>query len=271
MRPGPKGEGGLGADPARLGVANQADLKYDSPMTPENIATFWNRVDRRAESECWPWLGPLDPNGRGQCYDGKRPMKAHRFSYILNVGTLPDGAIVRHSCKRADCMNPAHLSVDMRGTLPEVERFWANVKKGAPSECWEWTGAHNGNGYGAFSPDSRKLTPAHRYSLELALGRPLGEEYALHACDNKPCVNPAHLRAGTHTDNMADAMERGRMLMSVPRGTAHYQARLTPNQVREVRALCAEGLRYIDVARKTGIERQIVRQIAIGKTWKHVN
>lgn len=75
--------------------------------------------------------------------------------------------------------------------------------------CVEFVGAKNRDGYGVLSRAVNGSRLAHRAALAEALGRPL-EGIVLHSCDNPPCINPAHLREGTHADNIADAMSRGR-------------------------------------------------------------
>lgn len=76
--------------------------------------------------------------------------------------------------------------------------------------CWEWTGAKNTNGYGVIKVAGR-LELAHRVALALALGRPIADDkWALHACDNPPCIRPRHLREGLPAENVADAIARKR-------------------------------------------------------------
>lgn len=88
-----------------------------------------------------------------------------------------------------------------------MERFWSKVEK--TDGCWLWTAYLDERGYGTFGYKG-KVHYAHRVSYELTKGPiPIGL-HILHSCDNPACVNPAHLRTGTHTDNMRDKVERGR-------------------------------------------------------------
>lgn len=96
-----------------------------------------------------------------------------------------------------------------RDARPFEERFWDKVAKRGPGECWLWTGSFFQTGYGQVCRDGKNF-PAHRIAWELANGESLGNRWCLHSCDNRPCVNPAHLRPGDASDNMADASERCR-------------------------------------------------------------
>jgi hypothetical protein len=89
------------------------------------------------------------------------------------------------------------------------DRFWQNVDKRGPDECWEWTVSRCRAGYGQFQIDGKKQK-ATRVSMMLANGR-YPKEQACHTCDNPPCVNPKHLFDGTQKENLRDASEQGRL------------------------------------------------------------
>lgn len=78
--------------------------------------------------------------------------------------------------------------------------------------CWLWTGPPGTKGYGyARLIGARKHTTAHRVAYMLATGRPIPRGLLVrHSCDTPPCVFPGHLLLGTHRDNVADRVERGR-------------------------------------------------------------
>ena len=89
--------------------------------------------------------------------------------------------------------------------IPIEDRFWKNVKK--TDFCWEWIGAKMTRGYGQILYKG-KDTGAHRVSLIIS-GRKIPKGYdVMHICDNKSCVNPAHLKAVPHRENMIDFSDK---------------------------------------------------------------
>ena len=83
--------------------------------------------------------------------------------------------------------------------------FWSKVDRS--SNCWTWLGYTDGKGYGGFYLN-KKMQRAHRVSLFLKTGEWV--PYILHSCDNPACVNPQHLKGGTHKENMREMVERKR-------------------------------------------------------------
>lgn len=76
--------------------------------------------------------------------------------------------------------------------------FWSKADRSG--DCWEWTDSRNTYGYGVVRR-GKKLLKAHRVAFEYDNGPiPAGLEVD-HACHNKACVKPAHLRAATHKQN----------------------------------------------------------------------
>ena len=77
------------------------------------------------------------------------------------------------------------------------------------TQCWEWQAATNNIGYGFIRADG-KMRTAHRVSYEQHIGPIPAGKIICHSCDNKKCINPDHLWAGTVMENMRDMINKGR-------------------------------------------------------------
>ena len=155
-----------------------------------NLA-FHSLYERRSETECWPWLGPICSEKEIGIYiSGGKRIPAHRIMWEDAHGCRPDGP-VRHTCDMRDCVNPGHLYIgeDPEATRKITDLFWGQVRK-SPS-CWLWTGPiKEHGGYGYFHAGSRTML-AHRYAWEEAYGHL--DNQLRHICKNKNCVRIEHL------------------------------------------------------------------------------
>lgn len=154
---------------------------------------------------------------------------------------------------------------DFRG-IPE-ERFWSKVEK--TNGCWLWKGATS-KGYGRLGI-GHKMTSAHRFSWELRNGLIPSGQQVLHKCDIRRCVNPDHLFLGTQDDNMKDCASKGRTDRTKKvKGQQHPSARLTSEQVLEIRALSASGALQRELALRFGVVQTLISKIVRREGWKHV-
>ena len=92
-------------------------------------------------------------------------------------------------------------------------RFMNNVVKRLHGGCWIWVGNRTKGEYGRFSVGGRSNRiryRAHRFSWMMTYGPIHDGMDVLHECDNPSCVNPEHLKLGSHADNMRDMALKGR-------------------------------------------------------------
>lgn len=150
--------------------------------------------------------------------------------------------------------------------------------------CWNWLGGKDGKGYGVCYVPYR--TYAHRLSYELSTGKSPKGMSVCHRCDNPNCINPDHLWLGSHAENMADMKAKGRDAKppihsgqdhwrykypeKIQRGEAQANAKLTDAQVIQMRLDYLAGRRQEDIATDNGISSNSVRDITLGRSWKHL-
>lgn len=155
-------------------------------------------------------------------------------------------------------------------------RFWSKVD--TSDECWIWVGSQRSNGYGCVYNDGRTRS-AHRVAYELANGTIPEGLMVLHRCDNRICVSPSHLFLGTAHDNRHDAQQKGRLPTGkqhwshqtpehTTKGERHGSAKLTWEQVREMRQKYADGIPYRILAQELNITTRQAAYIVSGKKWK---
>lgn len=146
--------------------------------------------------------------------------------------------------------------------------------------CWVWRyRGHLSDRYPEITINRTRKSVARRL-LELTTGE-VGD-VARHRCDNPPCCNPDHLLWGTQSDNVHDALERGRRprrqerkpkprtAPALARGSRHGRARFTEPEVLAIRDMHSAGTSVYRIARDTGASKRTIQMIVTRITWTHI-
>ena len=167
--------------------------------------------------------------------------------------TLPDG--------RSAAAAALNAALDRH----TITRFWRHTRRDPAAEpddaCLLWTGAATKAGYGVFSMPCGTKVLAHRLAHRIAAGAIAPGDVVRHRCDTPLCVRPAHLEAGSHAQNMIDAVKRGR----------HGTARLNIDQVRDIRRLRAAGETMPAIAEQLDTTPVLVRAVLRGSSYAWVD
>lgn len=139
--------------------------------------------------------------------------------------------------------------------MPEVE-----------NGCMLWKSSKR-NGYGRFRVGNKNIS-AHRYSYENFVGYISDKMIVMHKCDNPSCVRPDHLEVGTMTDNARDRVSKRRHC--VLNGEKNGMAKLTEEQVREIKEKLKKGYFCLDLADEYNVHISTVSKINTGKYWRHI-
>ena len=86
-------------------------LNLNATVSISTVQRFWDKVDR--SGDCWVWTAAHNrkPNGYGVFAITKHNLVvAHRFSYMLHYGEIPEGMQIDHRCHNRSCVNPDHLN-----------------------------------------------------------------------------------------------------------------------------------------------------------------
>jgi hypothetical protein len=144
-----------------------------------------------------------------------------------------------------------------------INKFWNKVDKSG--DCWIFTDKSQKDDYGRVNI-RKQIWLAHCFAWFLVKGFQ-SAHFLLHSCDNKKCVNPSHLREGTHADNAHDKVLRNRQ----SKGENHGRAKLHDCDIPEI-----DRLKYIvrmseqEIASIYGVSRTVISHATLRYNWKHI-
>lgn len=142
----------------------------------------------------------------------------------------------------------------------DLSLFVKRIKKPLSANmCWEWGGKITPSGYGQVSFNDKSWR-AHRLSYFFFNGDI--PSVVMHNCDNRSCVNPAHLSAGTLKMNTQDMITKGRKANQ--KGEAHSQSKLTEQDVLDIRN-STESNKVL--AARYGVHTNYPGEIKARKRW----
>ena len=138
------------------------------------------------------------------------------------------------------------------------------------SPCIEWPKSRFKYGYGA-RWFRGAMWRAHRVAWTIERGEIPEGLHVLHRCDNRACVNVAHLFLGTNADNVADMNAKRRAKIPLLRGERHAMSKLTSEKVLEIRDKYAKGgITQKELASEYGVDHTTISLIVRRKIWSHI-
>lgn len=143
-------------------------------------------------------------------------------------------------------------------------RFWSKVAAPNDTGCMLWLAARDPLGYGRFSAGTSRAALAHRVAFQIATGDDPTGLVVMHRCDTPSCVAPDHLQLGTHADNIADKVAKGRHAWPAMAGENNPNAKITDAQASDILALLAEGRQIKEVAALYGVKADTISAIKHG-------
>lgn len=226
---------------------------------------------------CWEWQRYRHPDyGYGYVSYKQKKFATHRIVYTLIHGPIPKGMVVCHKCDVIACCNPEHLFVasqrdnmkdcavkNRRNTRSASRRkkctpedFWKRMEHD-PNGCWNWAASTFKSGYGQVRFEG-KVWKTHRLAYVLHNGNIPQGMLVCHTCNNRLCCNPAHLYAGTYSQNGRDVVNSGRL----------KNAKLTREKAKSIRELFATGEHtQKELGEMFGVDRRTINAIVLFKRY----
>jgi len=237
---------------------------------------FWEKVDKKGPDDCWNWKPPCSGEGYGMIYDSfsRKEIGAHRYSYEIHCGPIPDGMFVCHHCDNKKCCNPSHFFL---GT--NQDNILDAAKKGiigGPRPAIQGE-----NHYGAKlrkeQVEEIRLMLSNGVKMEVIAENFFVSRSTISSIKTgrtwfSPAVSPSKKRYRSLRDiainnNMPTEAEQTR---SPNLGENNPQSKLKEKKVKEIKRMLADGYSLSHIAKRFSVSRAAITDIKMGRTWSHV-
>lgn len=212
---------------------------------------FWLHVVKT--DDCWLWNG--NPNRYGKINtDAEAYVAAHRLSFEIHIGPIPEGTWVLHRCDTPGCVRPAHLFL---GTAVVNSRDRANKGR---------NGDQRGERNGSVVLTAKQVDAIrHRYRTENASMADLAAAFGVTEGAIQPILENKHWRHLVSAQIPHVGHSKG------SKGEKNNHAKIGLLDVCTIRVLHESGdYSYAELARRWGLTRAAVRFLVTRRTWKHV-
>jgi hypothetical protein len=159
-------------------------------------------------------------------------------------------------------------------TAQSITNFDKQVFRDGKNKCWIWKGYKHKNGYGYFTwrfGGNSYKQDAHRFSYMIYVGDVQRKLCVCHTCDRKECVNPNHLWTGTHKENTADMMRKGRYAKKFHYGEKNPNSKLTKKDVLYIRSHFKKRIVTAEMlSKKFGVKKGTIWAVHQKTSWKNI-
>lgn len=214
---------------------------------------FWSKVNLAVgPDECWTWQASLDGRGYGQFSIGQNRMyRAHRLALELTGIEVPPNSVVCHRCDNKRCVNPGHLYVGTKKTNAADAVARGQVAHGQRNARSKLTEAQVSEVILRLRNGETQRSVADHFGVSQ------GAIWEINAGHN-------WVRTTAKTGLVPSSHRRGSI------GEKNHNARLTEQDVKDIRYRVQSGEAQSVVAMAFGLKPPTVNAIVKGRNWKHV-
>lgn len=225
-----------------------------SRLTESQKNRFWSHVTK--SDGCWVWSQPGSEYGKfslGKKADGS--MAAHRASWVVHFGRIPDGLLVCHRCDVPKCVNPDHL-------------FLGTPKDNALDMVAKGRSLHGEAAFKAKLTAEIALKCRRLYRSGAATTYALGAQFGVtKSVMRYLLIGKSWGGVEALTNEEMKSISARHLARNRPRGESHGSSVLTEDRVIAIRSAFSNGAKIRALAREFCVSQRTVQSVVRGETW----